>query len=62
MHDRKKHGERKDKKNVRMRDANTFKHAMADDERPTTDQHDVVGYKPGGPRDRNRQPRPRPEP
>lgn len=58
-HPRKKGGERKDKKNERMRNAVETRHKLAQDPRPTTDQHDIVDYKSGGPSDRNQQPGPR---
>lgn len=57
-HIRKKHGERKDKKNERMHEAVEYRKAIAQEPHPTTDQKDVVSYKSGGPSDKNRQPRP----
>ncbi|MBS1724878.1 MAG: hypothetical protein JSS66_18205 [Armatimonadetes bacterium] len=53
MHERKKQGHRKDKKTRNMREAEMFKRAMHV-ERPTSDQHDIVGYKPGSRGDDNR--------
>lgn len=56
MHDRKKGGERKDKKNKRMHEASDLKHALHDREpdRTATDQPDVVNFKPGSGSDANR--------
>jgi hypothetical protein len=56
-HTRKKGGVRKDKKNERMREDIAERHDRAI-VRPTTDQHDIVSYKPGSQRDDNRQPGP----
>lgn len=52
-HDRKKGGERKDKKNERMREDVAFRKAHGHP-RPTTDQKDIVDYKPGSAGDENR--------
>lgn len=57
-HDRKKGGQRKDKKNERMREDVAFRKAMAHPPKPTTDQGDVMDYKPGSPSDANRHPNP----
>jgi hypothetical protein len=51
-HIRKKHGERKDKKNARMREAEEYKAGSAGPDQPTTDQWEVQTYKPGGPTDK----------
>lgn len=56
-HDRKKGGERKDKKNERMRESVEFRKEMAQPH-PSTDQPDLQSYKPGHPGDRNRAPHP----
>jgi hypothetical protein len=53
-HPRKKGGQRKDKKNERMREDVGFRKAMQHDEKPSTDQHDVVDYKSGSHNDANR--------
>jgi hypothetical protein len=53
-HERKKHGVRKDKKNERMRDARTERAEEFVEHPHLTDQADVVTYKPGSARDRNR--------
>lgn len=59
-HERKKGGERKDKKTARMREAKEFKHGMAKPKKPSTDQWDVQTHKPGhasdkaSPQNRNR--------
>jgi hypothetical protein len=53
-HLRKKHGQRKDKKNERMREDVADRKATQHEPKPTTDQHDVVDYKPGSQRDANR--------
>lgn len=53
-HTRKKHGQRKVKKNERMRADVERRHENAAPERPTTDQWDVVPYKPGSGGDKNR--------
>ncbi|MBS1715145.1 MAG: hypothetical protein JST30_12495 [Armatimonadetes bacterium] len=57
-HTRKKGGQRKDKKVERMHEAEEYRRSMSDGPKPTTDQKDIVGYKSGGPSDRNREPRP----
>ncbi len=57
-HPRKKGGERKDKKNERMHEAIEVRKLNAHDPTPTTDQPDIVTYKPGSQGDHNRQPRP----
>lgn len=49
-HPRKKGGERKDKKNERMRGSVEARKETAT-EHPTTDQADVVTFKQGGPSD-----------
>lgn len=56
-HTRKKDGQRKDKKNERMREgvAERHEHELA---KRSTDQHDIVSYKPGSQRDDNRRPGP----
>lgn len=46
-HPRKKSGGRKDKKNERMREDVAWRHAMAQPERPSTDQEDIQTFKPG---------------
>lgn len=53
-HPRKKHGERKDKKNERMREDVALRKAHAQEPNPTSDQPDVMNFKPGGPSDSNR--------
>lgn len=55
-HGRKKGGERKDKKNERMREDVAFRHAMQRPPKPTTDQKDIQSYKPGSAGDDNRHP------
>lgn len=50
---RKKQGERKDKKRERMRKAVQERQAHAGAPRASTDQADLVRYKPGAPHDRN---------
>jgi hypothetical protein len=57
-HTRKKGGQRKDKKNERMHENVAFRKAIAQEPRPTTDQHDIVSYKSGSHSDDNRRPRP----
>ena len=52
-HARKKGGERKDKKNERMREDVAVRKSMAHPH-PTTDQKDIVDYKPGSQGDDNR--------
>lgn len=54
-HDRKKAGERKDHKTKRMHESVEIRHMLHDTqpEKPKTDQHDVVPYKPGSARDRS---------
>lgn len=52
MHDRKKNGQRKDKKNERLRKAIEERHEQAGPERPTHDQKDIQTFKPGGPSDK----------
>jgi hypothetical protein len=54
-HTRKKGGERKDKKNERMREGEAWRHAMAPPPRPTNDQRDIQEFKPGAADDQNRQ-------
>lgn len=56
MHERKKGGERKDKKVKRMAESVEMRHALSDarEKRPTSDQHDIVDYKPGSGGDANR--------
>jgi|CXWL01.1.fsa_nt_gi hypothetical protein len=53
-HERKKDGERKDKKNKRMHESVAFRQAMAEPEAHRTDEKDVVTYKPGSARDKLR--------
>lgn len=57
-HERKKDGQRKDKKNERMREDVALRKAMAEPPRPTHDQVDIVDYKQGSHSDTNRQPHP----
>jgi hypothetical protein len=52
---KKKQGERKDKKRERMRKAVQQRQARAGAVRPSSDQADLVRYKPGSLQDRNRQ-------
>ena len=52
MHERKKGGQRKDKKNERMREAVAERHENAGSPGPTTDQKDVQTFKPGAPSDK----------
>lgn len=55
MHERKKKdGQRKDKKNERMREAVELRKTLAHDPRPTTDQVDIQNFKPGSQGDENR--------
>ncbi len=61
MHTRKKGGERKDKKNERMREAVEQRHAEAGVPKPTHDQPDIVTYKQGSQADDNRQNYPNPK-
>lgn len=62
-HKRKKGGVRKDKKVAKMREAIEMRHELSDQkpDRPRTDQHDIVNYKPGSARDtaRHQPPPPR---
>lgn len=51
-HPRKKGGVRKDKKNQNMREAVEMRHELGEKNHPTTDQHDVVPFKQGGPSDK----------
>lgn len=53
-HDRKKAGQRKDKKNARMREDTERRHQNAGPERPDTDQWDIQTFKPGSANDKNR--------
>ena len=53
-HERKKHGERRDKKNERMREAREERATEHVEAPHRTDQADVVTYKPGSARDDNR--------
>jgi hypothetical protein len=57
-HPRKKSGERKDKKNERMREDVTIRKIWAHDPKPHTDQPDIQSFKSGGADDKNRQARP----
>ena len=57
-HTRKKGGQRKDKKVERMHEAEAYRHAMAEEPKPTHDQKDIIGYKSGSQGDKNREPRP----
>lgn len=57
-HPRKKGGERKDKKNERMREDVSIRKMWAHDPKPTTDQGDVQAFKPGAADDSNRHHRP----
>ena len=54
-HERKKGGARKDKKNERMREDLAERKAHAKPEKASTDQGDIVTYKPGGADDFTRQ-------
>jgi hypothetical protein len=55
MHDRKKKdGQRKDKKNERMREDVAQRKENAAPPRPTTDQKDLQTFKPGSRGDHNR--------
>jgi hypothetical protein len=56
-HERKKSGERKDKKNERMRES-VGERKDKEQPHPTTDQKDIQTFKPGSQGDRNRQPNP----
>jgi hypothetical protein len=58
-HPRKKGGVRKDKKVARMREDIEKRHEDAAPEGPKTDQHDVVGFKQGGPSDKVNNPQDR---
>lgn len=53
-HERKKDGQRKDKKNERMREDVALRHATAKPPKPETDQLDIQTYKPGSAGDQNR--------
>ena len=53
-HDRKKAGQRKDKKNARMREDIERRHQNAGPEKPETDQWDIQAFKPGSANDKNR--------
>ncbi len=56
-HERKKKGgERKDKKNERMREAVAERKAHAAPPRPSNDQPDIVTFKQGGADDQTRNP------
>ena len=52
-HLRKKGGERKDKKNERMRESVTERKLSAGPKRPSTDQQDIQTFKPGSEGDRS---------
>ncbi|HMS55653.1 MAG TPA: hypothetical protein PKA27_09665 [Fimbriimonadaceae bacterium] len=56
MHERKKGGERKDKKVKRMVESVEMRHGLGEthEKRPSTDQQDIVDYKPGSGGDANR--------
>jgi hypothetical protein len=60
MHDRKKGGQRKDKKMERMHEDVDRRHQAAHPPKPTHDQVDHMHYKPGGPSDHNREQGPQP--
>ena len=53
MHERKKDGQRKDKKNERMREDVAERKERAQPE-VSTDQKDIQRFKPGSPNDENR--------
>jgi hypothetical protein len=55
-HERKKGGERKDKKNKRMHEAVEMRHELSDKQPHETDQKDVMTYKRGTGGDRNMDP------
>lgn len=55
MHERKKGGQRKDKKTKRMHEAVGMRHELTEARNEPTEKpdHDVVPYKPGSQRDDN---------
>ncbi len=53
---KKKHGERKDKKDQRMRENVAERKDHAGNPSPTTDQPDIQSHKPGSANDFNRRP------
>lgn len=53
-HERKKGGQRKDKKVARMREDVEHRHESGHP-KPQSDQHDIQSHKPGGPTDKNRE-------
>jgi hypothetical protein len=55
-HERKKNGERKDKKNERMRESVQVRHENPAEPHSSTDQPDVQTFKPGAASDRNTRP------
>ena len=55
-HERKKGGQRKDKKMERMREAVEKRHREAGGEKRTTDQQDIQTFKPGSASDRTTRP------
>jgi len=61
-HERKKQGQRKDKKVARMREDVRERHERAENDPHHSDQHDIQSYKPGGPSDDNRQVQRQPKP
>jgi hypothetical protein len=56
---KKKDGERKDKKQKRMRESVRRRHEDAGPPRASTDQADIQRFKPGSASDRNTEPGPR---
>lgn len=55
-HERKKGGQRKDKKMERMREAVEKRKEESGDVKPTTDQPDIQTFKPGSASDRTTRP------
>ena len=52
-HERKKDGKRKDKKMAKMREGEEARHETAPEKQPTTDETDIITYKPGRTGDHN---------
>jgi hypothetical protein len=55
-HERKKNGQRKDKKMQNMREAVADRKANPGPEKPTRDEKDIITYKSGSQGDRNQDP------
>ena len=54
-HERKKGGQRKDKKSARMREDVARRHLDAEPEGHRSDQWDIQAFKPGSANDKNRE-------